>query len=182
MEGLRTEPIYLKHWERKHREHVVLTIDPFRGTPAALIDRAIDAKAAALKESKRGRGPGYDQVWCVFDIDEHPDVDLAIRRAAGGGIEIAVSNPCIELWFILHGADQTAAIDRHAAQKHCEAMFGFNKSPAPKHLDALDAGYEKAMGRARELDDKHDKDGSPPDSNPSSGLWRLLEAIRTARR
>lgn len=180
VEGLRTEPIYLKHWERKHREHVVLTIDPFRGTPAALVERAVDAKAVAQREAKRGRGPAYDQVWCVFDVDEHPNVEAAIRRAADAGIAIAVSNPCIELWFLLHGIDQTAAIDRHAAQKASAATFGFDKSPAPKHLDALDADYETAMRRSRQLDDKHEKDGSRPGSNPSSALWRLIEAIRSA--
>ena len=30
------------------------------------------------------------------------------------------------------------------------------------------------------LDEKHHGDGSPPGSNPSSGLWRVIDQVRDA--
>jgi hypothetical protein len=51
---------------------------------------------------------GYDEVWCVFDVDEFPDVADAAALARRHGIRIAVSNPCFELWLLLHFAEQTA--------------------------------------------------------------------------
>jgi hypothetical protein len=35
---------------------------------------------------------------------------------------------------------------------------------------------------AIKLDEKHEGDGSPPGTNPSSGVWRLIEVIRNAER
>jgi hypothetical protein len=43
----------------------------------------------------------YDEVWAVFDVDEF-DVKDAIGLAARNGIRTAVSNPCFELWLLLH--------------------------------------------------------------------------------
>jgi hypothetical protein len=40
--------------------------------------------------------------------------------------------------------------------------------------------YQDARHRAQALDRKHDLDGSPPRSKPSSEAWRLIETIRHA--
>jgi hypothetical protein len=44
----------------------------------------------------------------MFDRDEHPNFARAIDLADRHGIKLAMSNPCLELWFILHFEDQTA--------------------------------------------------------------------------
>ncbi len=45
-------------------------------------------------------------------------------------------------------------------------------------FDQLENHYEDAKRRARALDRKHQGDGSPPRSNPSTGMWRLIDSIR----
>jgi hypothetical protein len=47
-------------------------------------------------------------------------------------------------------------------------------------VDTLVDRYEMAKARAIRLDAKHEADGSPPGSNPSSGMWRLVDMIRQA--
>jgi len=47
----------------------------------------------------------YNSVWCVFDVDDHPRVADARQMAADNGIELAISNPCFELWLLLHFRD-----------------------------------------------------------------------------
>lgn len=42
----------------------------------------------------------------------------------------------------------------------------------------FDDFHGQAMNRARALDGKHRGDGSPPRSNPSTDVWRLVERIR----
>lgn len=91
-EGEKTEPIYLQHWHRLHRQHVVVSISEFHGTPMALVDRAVKEKVADLREAKRGRGNPYDQYWCVFDLDVHPKVREAVTLAERNGIQIGLSN------------------------------------------------------------------------------------------
>ena len=177
-EGKKTEPVYLAHWHRLHRERVIVTVDEFHGAPLQLVETAAAQRSADLRAAKRGKGDAYNQYWCVFDIDEHPYVDQALQLAVSSQISIAVTNPCIELWFLLHFEDQTADLHRHKAQQISSDLFGFEKVPTAVALIKLAARYEDARQRAQALDRKHELDGSPPRSNPSSSMWCLIDQIR----
>ena len=180
VEGLRTEEMYLVDWHRRCRDRVRVTIDPYRAGPLQLVERAVAAQRAEAYDARRGRGRAHDQIWCVFDRDEHPNFASAIELARRHDIRLAVSNPCIELWFLLHFEDRTAFIDRHEAQARAEAILRCSKVPSPAALAALADRYDKAKERAISLDEKHHGDGLPPGSNPSSGLWRFVDQIREA--
>jgi len=177
-EGLKTEPIYLNHWHRVYREQVIVIIDGFHGAPLQLVEKAAERRSADLREERRGRGGAYNDYWCVFDIDEHPHVERALKLAEESGINVAISNPCIELWFLLHFQDQHAVIDRGTAQRQARDLLGFDKVPTSAGLAKLQGRYEEARRRARHLDKKHELDGSLPGSNPSSGAWCLIDKIR----
>jgi hypothetical protein len=176
-EGLRTEPGYLRRWHQLHRERAVLDIDPFHGPPLRLVERAAARKAADLRGARRSQGPAYGEYWCVFDVDEHPGIGRALRLAEARGINVALSNPCIELWFVLHSQDQRASVHRADAQRAAADLLGCGKVLTPAALDRLLAGYADARQRARELDQKHALDGSPARSNPASDVWRLIDRI-----
>lgn len=178
-EGKKTEPLYLTHWVRLHRETVLLSLSDFHGTPMALVERAVDEKISDARAAKRRRGDPYDQYWCVFDIDIHPLIDEALECAARNGIEIAFSNPCVELWFLLHFRDQNAYIEREDVQRQTRELLGCGKLLTPEALSALQCRHDEAVSRAQALDKRHDGDGSPFGSNPSSTLWRLVEQIRS---
>jgi hypothetical protein len=53
-------------------------------------------------------GEGYDEVWCVFDMDvnigeaEFQAFDNAINKAHTLNFKVAYSNDAFELWFFLH--------------------------------------------------------------------------------
>jgi hypothetical protein len=94
-------------------------------------------------------------------------------------INLAISNPCIELWFILHFERHTAYIERQPAQRRAEDLLGCSKVLTDSALSVLAERYDRARDRAIRLDEKHAGDGSPPASNPSSGVWRLIDLIRT---
>lgn len=177
-EGLRTEPGYLRHWHRLHRERVIVTIDPFHGPPLQLVEKAIARKAAELRDTRRGRGAAYDEYWCVFDVDEHPNIARALQLAKAKEINVALSNPCIELWFVLHFHDQHASIHRADAQRTSADLLNCAKTLTPAALDQLVAHYENARQRAWDLDKKHALDGSPASSNPASDVWCLVDQIR----
>lgn len=177
-EGKKTEPVYLTHWHRMYRERIIVAVDEFHGAPLQLVETASARRAADLRAAKRGKGDAYHQYWCVFDIDEHPRVGPALQLAASWGINVAVSNPCIELWFLLHFQDQTADLHRHKAQEISSGLLECGKVPTAAALNELIGRYEEARRRAQALDRKHELDGSPPRSNPSSGVWCLIDQIR----
>ena len=102
VEGARTEADYLTAWHREYRDTVTVTIDPFHGGPLQLVERAIEAMNGEGRDARRGRGRAHDEYWCMFDRDEHPNVPDALSKALGAGVGVAFSNPCVELWFLLH--------------------------------------------------------------------------------
>jgi hypothetical protein len=167
------------YWRRRHRRHVRVRIDESYGEPAQLVDRAESAKKEQLREARRSGGRPYDEIWCVFDDDRRPNLTDAIRRAVQGGINIAVSSPCCELWFILHYQDQTAHIEPKQAQALSRQLLKCSKTLTEQAFEALADRYDEAVRRAKYLDRKHKGDGSPPRNNPSSEVWKLVERIRS---
>lgn len=177
-EGERTEDGYLVHWRRAYRDTVLVTIGDFHGAPLSLVDRAVDAKRAEARDAARGRGRAHDEVWCIFDRDEHPNIPEALDKAAANGVGVVLSNPCIELWFVLHFADQTAHLERGDAQRLSRELLQCDKVLTGAALAALADQYGDAKQRAQLLDQKHVDDGSPRYSNPSSNMWELVDRIR----
>lgn len=177
-EGKVTEEGYLRHHHSHNRSAVNVQIHEFRGDPLSLVRHAMEEKKKGERDEKRDRGRAHDEVWCVFDVDQHRDLKHAVSLAREHGIHLAISNPCIELWFLLHFEDQTAFIDRHDAQRAATGHTGCEKSLSGEALVALDDNYETAKERARRLARKHEGDGTRfPDDNPSSGAWRIVDAI-----
>ena len=178
VEGEVTEEQYFNYYRREHRETVRVEIHPFHGTPLSLVKKAVAEKKRNDREARRGRGRAHDEVWCVFDVDEHPDLNQAVSLARDHDIHLAISNPCIELWFLLHFQPQGAFIHRHYAQRAAKAYTGCDKALSNDALMRLDGAYEVAKQRAQELDEKHRGDLTfLPDDNPSSGLWRVVDSI-----
>jgi hypothetical protein len=72
------------------------------------VDGAIDlyplTDAHPRKEENLERGDvrREPEAWCLFDRDEHGEVDTAVAEASRNGVRVAVSHPCIELWLLLH--------------------------------------------------------------------------------
>jgi hypothetical protein len=109
----------------------------------------------------------FGEVWCVVDVDEF-DIAAAAQEGARRGIELAVSDPCFELWLLLHYEDCTAHLDGYpaAAQRLRKHLPAYDKAS----LDFRDfvGGVPAAVKRAKGLD---------PERNPSTGVWRLVERV-----
>lgn len=179
-EGTRTEPGYFQGMRHLLRSLVELEVSP-GGTPKTLVERAVEMKKAAERESKRSadRNLLYDEVWCVFDIDEHPFVPEAREQAGANKISVAISNPCFELWVLLHFQDQRAHVDRAQVQHLCrQHLPGYEKIVPCDRLLVLNGD---AVRRATELDAWQESRGCTG-SNPSTGVYRLAERIRTLGR
>ena len=145
-------------------------------TPMTLVKRA----RHDVKQNRKVRGSDlFDEIWCVFDCDEHPYVKRALREARDNEIHTALSNPCFELWLVLHVEGQTAYIDRRAIQRWCrELRLTDGKAIVEDVIPELIEGYPEAKKRARALDRMHEESGSPAGDNPSSGVWRLVDRMR----
>ena len=151
----------------------------------------------ALKFGESGTSPGklvfeaqklckqpmqiFDQIWCIFDVDNDPvkDINKMRERAKTEGIETIVSNPCFELWLVLHQVGQTGSVTISKIQKRAETLNLIDgKEIAATGWTCLFDNYEDAKIRAKDLDKMHRQNGSLPGSNPSSDVWRLVDVLR----
>lgn len=181
-EGAVTEPHYLTLLARKYRHEVTVrhAKESSGSVPLTLVQRAQE-ELRTSRQRRKADGPDFDEIWCVFDTDVHPNLDRAIQAAAGSGIETAVSNPCFELWLVLHAEDRTAHIHRHDIQRRAESL-GLTDGKSICEADAeelLLTNTAAAIDRARQLDSRHEANGSPAGENPSSGVWRLVQSIES---
>jgi hypothetical protein len=75
------------------------------------------------------------------------------------------------------------AASRHRrveAQRKIRDLLRFEKVPTHQVLEDLVVRYVDARHRAIALDTKHELDGSPYRSNPSSEVWRLVDRMSRA--
>lgn len=114
--------------------------------------------------------------------NEHPKLLDALDMAQANNIKIALSSPCLELWFLLHFASQTAYIERHPAQKRSEQYLKCSKNLTEAALDLLVENFTVAKSRAQALAMKHDADGSRQPWNLHSQVWKLVDVIITGIR
>jgi RloB-like protein len=145
--------------------------------PKTLVARGVEMKTDAERAARAAKDENqrYDEVWCVFDIDDHPHIDDAKQQARDNGIKLAVSNPCFELWVLLHFQDQRAHISRAQLRAACRRHLpGYQKELPTETLNPL---YDQAATRARDLDTWQQEQGRQ-DANPSTGVYKLTEAIR----
>jgi hypothetical protein len=178
-EGKVTEPRYFRELQHAFRNRLVhVEIDKQAGVPLTVVNRALAMDAQAKDDAKANQDDNlkYDEVWCVFDVDEHPNLAKALELAKSEGFEVALSNPCFELWALLHFKDQFERVHRHEVQ-HAIKEFLPN---CDKELDfrRLHAGYAQAVRRADLLQRQADATSNPR-RNPSTSVFRLTERIRT---
>jgi hypothetical protein len=177
-EGKVTEPEYFKALQHEFKNRLVhVEIDKQAGVPLTVVRRAIELDSQTNDAANRNRDDDlkYDDVWCVFDVDEHPHLAEALDLAKNSNVNVALSNPCFELWALLHFQDQNEQMHRHEAQQALKVFL-------PKYEKKLDfhkmnPGYLKAVARAQSLQ-KMAEAMSEPNRNPSTGVHLLTELIR----
>ncbi len=100
---------------------------------------------------------GEDERWLMLDVDRWGDAKLSrvAREANSTGFGLAVSNPCFEVWLLLHHAETVAQAARCDEVEGWlrEALGGsFNKSRLT--LERFKPHIEGAVRRARAADDR----------------------------
>jgi hypothetical protein len=79
------------------------------GTPEVIarfaIERAREAGVIGKRRAKLAWYERADEVWAIFDRDVHDYFDEGVRLCEENGIRVGRSNPCFEVWLILHYDD-----------------------------------------------------------------------------
>ncbi|MFC8415329.1 RloB family protein [Streptomyces coelicoflavus] len=137
-------------------------------------DDPVSVVRHAIRQRDMARGH-FHHVWCVLDVDEFAHLDEALRLAIDEDVEVALSNPCFELWLLLHFRDHRANISGYGQAKQHLAAHHPNYSKAAREFgfDRYRDGWPAAVERARKLA----RPGEEAKANPSSSMWRLVEEV-----
>lgn len=155
--GERTERDYFDGLKREPWITVTLRTKIERGT----------AKDVAVRAVRVREDDEYDEVWAVADVDEE-NVYPAIQCATEGRIAIALSVPSFEVWLILHISEKIPGFNNaEQAGAYLRSLIPTWDKRKLRFSDFRD-GIKQAIDRAKRL-------GDPPEANPSTAVWRLIE-------
>lgn len=177
-EGDVTEREYMNGFVSKCRNPLVsFDFVGDAGVPMTLVGRAKQLADAAVEAAQREQDDylAFDEVWCLFDRDEHPHVGEAREMARANGLKVAMSNPCFELWLVLHLRDNPGMQHRHAMQRILQDLM---PGAQLKHIDfeQLIAGYEQAFLRAERIK-REAREAGDALANPSTEVFQLTDSI-----
>jgi hypothetical protein len=184
-EGSNTEPAYFEAL-RIHCNQILLTIDIVgpAGTPYTIAETAIKFRRNSGLSRGKKKLNSYekdDQIWAVFDRDEHPRYEEAVSLCTASGISVARSNPCFEVWLILHETDYDRPSGRHEVQAHLRRLrpeYDPSGSKLPSCAELL-ARLDDAENRADAMLRRRVDEGMPY-GPPSTTVFELTRAIRIA--
>jgi hypothetical protein len=175
-EGEITEPKYFRYLGTQVRANLEVKVVGPVGVPWTVVSEAVrlNKEARHLAKKENDRFLLYDEIWCVFDRDDHPRVPESIARAKTNGFFVALSNPCFELWILLHFQSQNAHILRGPLKALCKQHIpNYEKDPP---CETLYGRKEGALKRAAALE-KWQRDADRYYENPSTGVHKLVNRI-----
>ncbi|CAK0751036.1 RloB-like protein [Azospirillaceae bacterium] len=182
-EGKNTEPAYFEAIKcRFCGADIKLELIPSAGVPFTLAGKAAElAKQLNRGRQKRDSFEKNDQIWAVFDRDEHPNYTEAVQLCESNGVRVGRSNPCFELWLILHDQEFHRPVDRHAVQSHLQSIQPDYDPGKDKTLDCLLLmDRVEATEKRAEILLARRKQERDPFGPPSTTVGHLTREIRTA--
>ena len=182
-EGKNTEPAYFENCADYYGNGLVsIRPLPGAGVPLTIIQTAKELKAALLEERKKRKVKNsYDacfRVWAVFDRDEHPEVERALAMAADSKIDVGFSNPCFEIWPLLHLLDYGGQDGRHAVQKRLTAQMPTydHERAAVVDFEQIKENFQIAFERSNKLQEARNAENCV-NGCPSTNVGILVEKI-----
>ena len=159
----KTEELYIKFLKSKYR----LPID----IDTKIAGNRINASHIRNYKSQKQKHP-KDRTYLMYDLD----APKMLEKLQGiNNTFLISSNPCFELWYLLHFQELTGEIDSNHCLERLQQQFpSFRKEILDEKLKfVLDSKQEKAIHRAMKLE-KY--------KNPSSEVFRLIQDLEEVKK
>jgi len=169
--GNQTERIYFKKF-RNFRTSVIIIPTTKVTKPEKLIEYAIE----------KSKMENYDSVWCVFDVDANSNQNIhqAKQLADRHDIQIAVSNPSFEFWYLLHYEDCRRALTNPELLIELSRVLPDYSKTDENTFYTIQQGQNCAISRAGKINEYHIANGNgiyTRESNPSTQVHTLVVDI-----
>ena len=184
-EGKETEPRYFRSFREMYKlELVEIEIIGEGAAPITVVDRALEIREEREEEAKK-KGfftkPKFDEVWCVFDREgnhQSPSFHQAVNKALAKKLELAISNPSFEFWFIIH-FEQTTKPFQNASD-----VIPHLKKHIPnyqKNLEVCNKIFhltEDAIKHSEWILNSHKENSAESYPNPSTEVHMLVKKLK----
>ncbi|MFC1976124.1 RloB family protein [Chloroflexota bacterium] len=182
-EGAETEPNYFTAFRRALKlSSVEVEIEgkSSASAPLRVVEFAIRKRNERKWDAKRSEHlMEYDEIWCVIDV-ENPARNTtffsAICRAEQENIELAVSNPAFEYWYLCHYVETTRVFSDGQDVKRVLRIHIPDYSESKDVFSELYPATELAVERAKRIISNHPGDEAFP--NPSTFVFKLVERLK----
>lgn len=184
-EGSETEPRYFEALRRQYKLSTI-TVAGGRESFRNLVENALSLREQRRQQSqksqKRGEvgNPEFDQVWCVFDTESqalYHQCIQAVDYAEQEGLEVAISNPCIEYWYILHFEETTRPFMNGEEAKQWLRRYIQNYEENTSVFELIRNNTDIAIERAERIYNRH-PDGNLRFPNPSTCIYKLVRIMK----
>ena len=138
----------------------------------------------------------FDEAWIIIDRDEveykgkgfgghsKENFNNAIIKSSQNNIKVACSNPCFELWIVLHFEFRDTAcsrtdIQKRALEKVNSILPKNNQLKSIEKLKSVENIYDLLQNKLdfARINAAKIKDNESRKENPSSGMYLLLESL-----
>ncbi len=149
---------------------------PSESEPIKVVERAI----AKNKEMKKDGIP-YEKIWCVVDVEMPPHSTLDEAWAEAGKttrLELILTNPCIEYWFLLHFEKHTAPFgDNSDVMK---ALIAVHPSYTKNNIGFYDLARltNTAIKHSKKVLEEKECGEDLRDCNPSTHVHKIVEHLQ----
>lgn len=183
-----TELIYLKHFKNRKYGVEIIPVDPHHTDAVGIVKAAKDYMQEDSVDVKLG-----DRCYCVFDSDpkSNPNIQQAftlIRGFSHKGLSCIFSNPCFELWFVLHFENppfgKTAKDMKREIKRIVQKEYP-NYSETTDIYPLLVKNHEKALEKAKnlhKLQSKNYKNVLSHETNPYTNIFEFFEYIELVKK
>jgi len=185
-EGSKTEPIYFNSLRNNLRLAMVeVEIVGEGAAPITVVDRAIELRGERKRLAKTSlTKAAYEVVYCVIDVEapKAESLSRAANKARDNKLEVILSNPCFEYWYILHFRKTSAPFTRSQDAK--SALRQEHPAYCESDTTIFDVVYRKtadAIKHSKEvLKEQHNNAEDLSDCNPSTHVYKIVEYLQNA--
>lgn len=180
-EGKATEPNYFSSFRNRfHISTIEMEIIPEGGSPITIVDKSIRLRDDRRSEVRRRTTskPEYDEVWCIFDTENpanNETLSSAIEKASCNKINLGISNPAFEYWYLIHFVYTNRPFRDAGELKQELSKYITNYT---KSINVFPLVFDKtplALENSKRCHKNHT--GSGPYPNSSTTVHRIVEEI-----
>lgn len=191
-EGEKSEPKYFEHF-RTRQNNVEVRVVPNSKNGSKTDYLNLIRKASRICKDDDLSPKSGDSVWIVADGDVNYQAEDAIKKknealtqaratAEKEAYSLLISNPCFELWYLLHLRYTTAHLPDYDAVKKALEQAGIKDYEKHNDLyEQLASETIEAIKRAKRLETHQVKNGFilplGIDANPFTEVYRLVEKL-----